>query len=91
MTIGALSRYSQSEVLWIRTKKRGNKRTAYLNTVTGLTSPYSVAMLRYGDTFEDLSYKIYRDADRWWVLADANPQVFYPLDVIPGVQIRIPT
>ena len=76
---------------WLNTQSRGNKRTIYLNTVVTMNAPYTVSMIRSGDTFDNTAFKSYRNATRWWQLADANPQIFYPLDIAPGDQIRIPT
>jgi nucleoid-associated protein YgaU len=45
---------------------------------------------RSGDTFESLAHQYYSDARKWYVIADANPEIFFPLDLISGVQILIP-
>jgi len=44
-----------------------------------------------GDTMESLAFRRYGDANKWYVIADANPKVFWPLDLQPGTQIIIPT
>jgi nucleoid-associated protein YgaU len=43
-----------------------------------------------GDTFEKLAEREYGDARKWYVIADSNPEVFFPLDLDSGVQIIIP-
>lgn len=91
MTIRPSSRYAEGEVAWVSTKRRGNVQTVYLNTVTVLTTQYTAAIVRDGDNMAQYAYRAYRDPERWWVIADANPQAFYPLDLIPGMPLRIPT
>lgn len=46
---------------------------------------------RQGDTFQMLAARLLNDGNRYWELADINPQVQWP-DVIPtGTVLRIPT
>lgn len=42
------------------------------------------------DTFESLAFRFYSDANKWYILADANPQIFWPLDLESGVEIIVP-
>jgi hypothetical protein len=90
MTVQPASRYAAGEVLWVNTTKQGNKQTVYLNTMVTITYPYVVQLLREADSMQEFAYYNYGDSNRWWVLADANPQIFYPLDIIPGQQMRVP-
>jgi len=91
MTFGISSRYNEGETLWVTTSRRGNKQTTYLNTVTVLTSPYSMALMREGDNMTLVANVAYSDPRRWWIVADANPQWFYPLDTYPGESLRVPS
>lgn len=46
---------------------------------------------RQGDTFQVLAARLLNDGNRYWEIADINPQVQWP-DVIPtGTVLRIPT
>lgn len=58
------------------------------------TSPLPEGSVRYvvaaGDTFESLAHRFYGDADKWYVLADANPHIFWPLDLGPNDEISVP-
>ena len=93
MTVNLSSRYTQGVQQWVTTTGphgRGNKLTLYLNTVTVLNSPYTVALVRETDDMTKFAYDSYHDPKRWWVVADANPQAFYPLDLIPGQSLRLP-
>lgn len=47
-------------------------------------------LMKAEDTFESLAFKYYGDGNKWYVIADANPQVFFPLDAQPGMVISIP-
>jgi len=44
-----------------------------------------------GDTMESLAFAKYGDANKWYVIADANPQVFWPLDLEAGTEIVLPS
>ena len=89
------SRYAQGEAMWVTTRDpetgRGNKQTVYLNTVTFLTTTYSVALVRETDDMSLFAFTAYADPRRWWVIADANPQVFHPWDARPGQSVRVPS
>lgn len=91
MTFGASSRYVEGEAIWVRTQSRGNKQTVYLNTVTSLTSAYGMALMREGDNMTLVADAAYNDPRRWWIVADANPQWFHPLDSHPGESLRVPS
>lgn len=43
-----------------------------------------------GDTMDSLAHRYLGSAERWWMIADANPRLF-PLDLVPGAPIVIPT
>lgn len=45
---------------------------------------------RAGDTFESLAFERYGNANKWYVIADVNPQVFWMFDLIAGEDIIIP-
>jgi hypothetical protein len=88
--ISPTARYAEGEVLWVTTASRGAKQTLYLNTVTVLLGTYTAAFMREGDNLTLVAHSAYKDPGRWWAVADANPQVFYPLDIIPGTSVRVP-
>ncbi len=44
-----------------------------------------------GDTMESLAFSKYGDGNKWYIIADANPQVFWPLDLEVGVAIVLPS
>lgn len=44
-----------------------------------------------GDRLDSLAYKYYGDAQRWWVILDANPNYMTPWDIKPGDILSIPS
>lgn len=47
-------------------------------------------MVASGDTIENMAFKLFGDPSQWWRIADVNPQIEFPLDIISGMEIRIP-
>jgi hypothetical protein len=58
-----------------------------LNYVPGPVLNYYV---KQDEGIQWLGYKFTGDASRWWEIAAANPQVWYPLDMGMGDYIGIP-
>lgn len=47
--------------------------------------------VRTGDRLDALAFKFYRDARKWWLIADANPDVITLEQLLePGRLLRIP-
>jgi nucleoid-associated protein YgaU len=47
--------------------------------------------VRVGDRLDALAFKFYRDARKWWLIADANPDVITLEQLLePGRLLRIP-
>jgi nucleoid-associated protein YgaU len=44
-----------------------------------------------GDRLDTLAYKYYGDAQKWWVILDANPRFMTPFDIRPGDTLSIPS
>ena len=42
-----------------------------------------------GDTFESLAYKFLGSGTKWYILADMNPHIFFPMDLSPGDRINV--
>ena len=62
-----------------------NERRANIRQVT-----YRYRTAQLGDRFDIIAAKEYGNSLLWWVLARANPEIFYPDDIPPGAVIRIP-
>jgi phage tail protein X len=54
------------------------------------TDRYEPYITRAGDTFESLAFRFYGDANKWDVIANANPEVFWPLGLPQGVELKVP-
>lgn len=54
----------------------------------GETEAYIV---KAGETFETLAAKIFGNARKWWILADMNTHIFWPLDLKAGDRILMPS
>jgi len=44
-----------------------------------------------GDHIDKLAFKFYGNAVLWWVLAVANDLELLPVDLVPGMVLRIPS
>jgi nucleoid-associated protein YgaU len=53
-------------------------------------SRYTLYTVREGDTLESIAARILGSTERYWELADLNPQVKFPLDLSTGTTLRIP-
>jgi hypothetical protein len=52
---------------------------------------FSQHVLVEGERLESLAYLAYGTPQLWWLIADANPEIFHPEDdLVPGTIIRIP-
>ena len=80
--ITVLSRYTYADanVNGIRTAERKDVRDVYVQKYT----------VKINDTVESLASELFGDASLWWRIADVNPQIKFPLDLEPGMVIRIP-
>lgn len=47
--------------------------------------------VRQGDRLDQLAHKFFHDPRKWWLIADANPDVLSPDQLlVPGRTLRIP-
>ncbi|AKC86784.1 LysM peptidoglycan-binding domain-containing protein [Pseudoxanthomonas suwonensis] len=50
-----------------------------------------VYQVREGDRLDALANRFFHDPRKWWLIADANPAVLAPEQLlVPGRQLRIP-
>jgi nucleoid-associated protein YgaU len=43
-----------------------------------------------GDRFDLIASRLYGVSEYWWKIANANPEIFYPDDLVVGSIIRVP-
>lgn len=50
-----------------------------------------IYQVREGDRLDALATRFFHDPRKWWLIADANPDVLTPEQLlVPGRQLRIP-
>lgn len=81
------SRYENSTVVTIPTSK-GWIPTVYRDLGPVLTT--GEVQLAADDTLQHLAFRLYGDAELWWVLADANPDIGFPDRVPAGTLLKVP-
>jgi len=88
--IVAGSRYMGQPVLTVPVDAAGDKAVA----VYGPPPTYPATFVYYtvceGDRMDTLANELYGIPDYWWKIADANPEIFYPDQLMVGSIIRIP-
>jgi phage tail protein X len=91
MTIYLGSRYEDSKVDFLDLSDSGDGYPVVFYEFSSLGRlTYSIYRWKRGDRLEALAMKFYRDPERWWIIAEANPEVA-DVQVIPaGTVLRIP-
>ena len=81
--ITVLSRYE---------REKANQDPEVVSAIRKPVDKVSVQLytVKYGDTLELLATKIYGDPTQYWRIADINPQIKFPTDLVVGARIRIP-
>ena len=51
---------------------------------------FGIYVTREGDRLDLLAHRFFNDPERWYMLARANPEVFYPEDIAVGTVLRVP-
>ena len=69
-----------------RVDDSGQLATRQLST----TTVYTLYRVVAGDTLETIAARHFGNHRRYWEIADANPQVQFPLDIVVGDTIRLP-
>lgn len=47
-------------------------------------------VVQAGERIETIAFDYYGDPELWWIVARANPEVFYPGDLAVATVLRIP-
>lgn len=67
-----------------------SRATTYLLTTSQTSVPPRQYMVKETDNVQLLAYRVFQDPTQWWVIADANPHIRYPLDLKMGDLIHLP-
>jgi LysM domain len=85
------SRYMGQPVVSVVTDAAGDTASAVYGPPPVFPVTFVYYTVKTGDRYDTLAYELYGIADYWWKIADANPEVFYPDNLIVGSIIRIPS
>ena len=89
MTVYAGSRYANQSVVLV-TDAAGVQHPTVFGPPRVSFSHFAYYQVRAGDRFDRLAGQFLGDDKKWWMIADANPQVFFPELLQPGSMLRIP-
>lgn len=85
------SRYMGQPVVSVPIDVQGDTATAVFG---GPPTPGPTVFVYYtvkaGDRMDSIAFGLYGVADFWWKIANANPEIFYPDNLIVGSIIRLP-
>lgn len=84
------SRYSSADLQAIAGADGVHRATVVPTREIVPPSEYNNHRVVEGDRLDTLAAIAYDDPELWWVIADANPTVFYPDDLKPGTLLKIP-
>jgi nucleoid-associated protein YgaU len=65
------------------------RATVYPSTIPARAS-YVSYQVRDGDRFDTIAANALGDAELWWKVAQANPEIGYPDGLVVGQFIRVP-
>lgn len=69
-----------------------SREATYLLTTLPLPPPPPQSYyVKDGEDFQYIAYRFLKNPTRWWEIAEANPQIWYPLDAKMGDFIQVPT
>ena len=71
---------------------RSNAEATYrLNTLPQPPAPPVEYFARDSEHFPFIAFKFMNDSTRWWEVAAVNPRIWYPLDLLPGDYLNVPS
>lgn len=84
------SRYDQGVTAWVDDQQRGRVQAVYLRPIVWTNFPYVAHQTVLGDRMELLADRTYDDARQYWLIAEMNPHIAHPDDLVPGEVLYIP-
>ena len=91
MTIFVGSRYEDDPVDRVETAAGDFVPTVYHSAPPRLQGfRFGLYRVGYGERLDTLASRFYDDPELNWVIANANPEVFYPDQIPVGTVLRIP-
>jgi hypothetical protein len=89
MSISVFSRYASNVVMPI-VENNISRPTIIVTTPSQTKISFSTYVWRLGDEIEYLAYVAYGDEQAWWLIANANPEILFWDNIMPGTKIRVP-
>lgn len=84
------SRYSTATVSRLPAKNGELRSTIIPASTTAQRIRYTEYRLQQGDEITSIAYQRLGNAQLWWIIAEANPEIIWWADVPAGRVIRIP-
>lgn len=85
----AFNRYSYSRVTHDKDKKFRKINTTLYPKIEASDDDEFI-LTKVGDRLDLLAFQYYGDVELWWVISQANDIEPGTLNVVPGIQLRIP-
>lgn len=77
-------------VLTVPTASQGNSVAVFGSPPPSISS-FTYYTVGQGERFDTIAAMLYGQPTLWWRIADANPEVWYPDNLVAGSIIRIPS
>lgn len=85
------SRYDGERVVQVKDHLGRMQPAIYVShTVDQQYFQFDIYVSKEGDRLDNIANDVYDDPEMWWIIARANPEVFYPEDIPQGTILRIP-
>jgi nucleoid-associated protein YgaU len=84
------SRYAASTVVTVETVAGKDVQAIVPSAAVSYTFSYVFYTATPGDRIDKIANAFYSDPTRWWVIADANPEIMDWTAIPGGTTIRIP-
>ena len=85
------SRYMGQPVMTVPTDILGDTAACVFGPIPETPAKFVYYTVIQGDRMDKLAFELYGQSELWWKIADANPEVFYPGNLVVGSIIRIPS
>ena len=90
MAIGPDSRYASSNVVKLTDASGAVRYTIMPSHQVDFEVTFSYHQMSGFERIDLLAYEYYQDENKWYVIADANPEILDWDELDPGTIIRIP-
>lgn len=92
MTIYIGSRYENAVVDYVSFTQNMDAAPVVFYTFGNIgVMDYHEYVWRSGDRLDQLAMQFYSDPERWWIIAEYNPQVVDFQNIPAGTKLRIPS